>query len=96
MPSREYYLKDKDADYTQAYLTYMINVARLLGANATFAASEMRDVLDFEIRLANVRHIQTLYNVLTRSECREMSTKITQNVNFKKFMIFYTIYCSML
>jgi hypothetical protein len=32
----------------------MINIARLLGANKTFATKEMTDVLNFEIELANV------------------------------------------
>ena len=44
----------KDSKYKEAYLTYMIKIAMLLGANETHATKEMNDVLDFEIRLANV------------------------------------------
>ena len=52
MPSREYYLGgDK---YKKAYLKYMISIAKLLGANESFARSEMTDVLKFEVQLANV------------------------------------------
>lgn len=54
MPSREYYIKSKDDDYKQAYLKYMVNIAVLLGANHSFAVSEMTDVLEFEMKLANV------------------------------------------
>jgi hypothetical protein len=52
MPSREYYL-DNDI-YKEAYLRYMISVAKLLGAEDSFARSEMTNVLNFEIQLANV------------------------------------------
>lgn len=55
LPSREYYLKDSSESDLKAYLRYMTQIAVLLGANETFAASEMRDVLEFEIILANVR-----------------------------------------
>lgn len=55
LPSREYYLKGSSESDLKAYHRYMTQVAVLLGANESFAASEMHDVLDFEIILANVR-----------------------------------------
>ena len=54
MPSREYYLQNNDTEYKRAYLKYMINVARLLGANQTTAKTEMTEVLEFEVKLARV------------------------------------------
>ena len=58
MPSREYYLKEKERTYKDAYLTYMVNVARLLGANESYARHEMAEVLAFEVELAKVfRHL---------------------------------------
>ncbi len=55
MPSREYYLKEHDILYKDAYLRYMINVAKLLGADDETATREMTEVLEFEIQLANVK-----------------------------------------
>ena len=54
MPSPEYFLKEQDALYKDAYLRFMINVAVLLGADREEATREMQNVLDFEIKLANV------------------------------------------
>jgi len=54
MPSREYYLTETDSDYKDAYLRYMINVAKLFDADDTRADRDMRDVLHFEELLANV------------------------------------------
>ena len=41
-------------EYKAAYLRYMINVAKLFGADEAAAVSDMRDVLHFEELLANV------------------------------------------
>ena len=46
--------ESKESKYKDAYLNYMIKIAMLLGANETHAASEMTEVLEFEIKLANV------------------------------------------
>lgn len=52
MPSREYYMKSsKDL---MAYHRYMTQIAILLGADKETAATEMQDVIDFEVSLANV------------------------------------------
>ena len=40
--------------YTQAYLTYMTDVAVLLGAEKNEAEKQMREVLEFEIKLLNI------------------------------------------
>ena len=53
--SREYFLDDSESKYKDAYLRYMISIAKLLGANDTHAEKEMTEVLDFEVKLANVR-----------------------------------------
>ena len=54
MPSREYYLKEEERSYKDAYLKYMVNVACLLGANETLARLDMAEVLAFEVELAKV------------------------------------------
>ena len=45
----------------QAYFDYMLDVANLMGADPELAAKEMKEVLNFEIQLANIslpRYIQ--------------------------------------
>ena len=60
MPSREYYMKGHDDVGVQVYEQFAINVAILFGANASNAEREIREMIDFEIKLANVSLI-TLY-----------------------------------
>lgn len=54
LPSRDYYLKSSSEGDMLAYHKYMTNVAVLLGANKSTAAEELRHVVDFERKLANV------------------------------------------
>lgn len=54
LPSRDYYLKTSSEGDMEAYHKYMTQVAILLGANATLAKEDLRDVVEFERRLANV------------------------------------------
>ncbi|KAL3861753.1 hypothetical protein ACJMK2_007776 [Sinanodonta woodiana] len=58
MPSRDYYLKDNSSRYMRAYLTYMIDIATLLGAEKNTAIKEMKQVLQFETALAKVSQPQ--------------------------------------
>ncbi|XP_044734113.1 neprilysin-1-like [Chrysoperla carnea] len=53
LPSRDYYLKTSSEGDMEAYHKYMTQVAILLGANATLAKEDLRDVVEFERRLAN-------------------------------------------
>ena len=54
LPSRDYFLQLLSDDALAAYHAYMTEVATLMGANATEAAQEMREVIRFEMQLANV------------------------------------------
>jgi len=58
MPSREYYLKDADGEHKDAYLRYMVSVAKQLGADDVKATRDMLEVLKFEEQLANVTIIR--------------------------------------
>ena len=54
LPSREYYLKQRNDSIILAYERFAVDVATLLGADAAEAQSQMKDMVDFEIKLANV------------------------------------------
>ena len=56
MPSREYYMKGHDDVGVQVYEQFAINVAILFGANESTAEKEIREMIDFEINLANVSY----------------------------------------
>lgn len=54
MPSRDYYLKSSSEGDLAAYHRYMTQIAVLLGADPEIATSDLQEVVNFEIRLANV------------------------------------------
>ena len=45
----------------QVYEQFAINVAILFGANESIAEKEIREMIDFEIKLANVSHFQVTF-----------------------------------
>lgn len=53
--SREYLIKGVDDKLVQAYHSYQIDTAVIYGADELNATEEMREALDFEITLANVK-----------------------------------------
>ncbi|XP_035829721.1 neprilysin-1 [Aplysia californica] len=53
MPSREYYMHRNQA-HLQAYVRFMSDVVRLMGATGPDVTSQLNDLLDFETKLANV------------------------------------------
>lgn len=52
--SREYLSKGFNDKIVQAYYSYMVDIAVILGANKTNAEIELRESLEFEMNLANV------------------------------------------
>lgn len=82
MPSREYYMKGHEDVGVQVYEQFAINVAILFGANESNAEREIREMIDFEIELANLttpqelrRDNELLYNKLTALELQERIPK---------------------
>lgn len=77
--SREYLIKGaKDKD-VQAYYQYMVDTAVYMGAPPERAAKEMKEVLDFELILANMtlpreerRNKTALYNPMTIQEASQI------------------------
>jgi len=77
--AREYLMKGLDDPDVKAYLTYMIDVALLVGADKVEAEKQMRDNLKFEIQLANIslpreerRDASKLYNPMPVSKLTEL------------------------
>lgn len=56
---REYLVKGINDKNVKAYFDFMVENAIIFGANRTSAETEMRDALEFEIKLANVSIIFT-------------------------------------
>jgi predicted metalloendopeptidase len=54
LPSRDYYLHPESQRDLQVYFEYMTDVAVIIGANRTDAESQLWDVIELEIKLANV------------------------------------------
>ncbi|KAK4876270.1 hypothetical protein RN001_012692 [Aquatica leii] len=89
LPSRDYYLKSSSEGDLEAYHKYMTNVALLLGANKTTADDELRAVVEFEKKLANVslpevdRHdTSTIYKKLTLAQLQ----KVVPQINWLQYL----------
>ena len=54
MPSRDYFLRPRSEGPLLAYEYFALEVAKLLGAEGINITDEIRDMVDFEIALANV------------------------------------------
>lgn len=52
--SREYLIKGMDDKDVKAYYNFMVDNAVIFGANRTRAEAELKDALEFEMKLANV------------------------------------------
>lgn len=53
--SREYLIKNVEEPFVQAYHNYQVDLAVMFGADRALAEIEMKEALDFEIELAEVR-----------------------------------------
>lgn len=62
--SREFLIKGLDDKLVQAYHSYQIDTAVLYGAEKEDAEKEMKEVLDFEIDMANVSDLLEKIKIL--------------------------------
>ncbi|ESO88297.1 hypothetical protein LOTGIDRAFT_219386 [Lottia gigantea] len=81
LPGRDYFLHDRNDSMLKAYEEVAIKVAVLMGADPSTAESDMKDMVDFEIQLANIsipaeerRDEEALYNKMTIAEMQEKYT----------------------
>lgn len=72
LPTRDYFLKDSNSAYLEAYREYMSTVLHLLGAEYLHATKTANEIIDFEVRLANITsspeersNVSVLYRRLT-------------------------------
>ncbi|XP_025078019.1 LOW QUALITY PROTEIN: neprilysin-4-like [Pomacea canaliculata] len=72
LPGRKYYLVSRDDPFLKAYEKLMKSIALELGANTTTVTNSVKQVVDFEIQLANIsvpdedrRDNEALYNKYT-------------------------------
>ncbi|XP_014673152.1 PREDICTED: neprilysin-2-like [Priapulus caudatus] len=95
LPSREYYLSGPEGqELLDAYYKLMVDVAVMLGADRRYAETQMKNVLDFEIELANItvpqaeRHDQGLiYNNMTIGNLQSMVPRF----NWLKYLMHFVV-----
>ncbi|CAH1130598.1 unnamed protein product [Ceutorhynchus assimilis] len=75
---REFLIKGLEDKLVKAYYDYMVDIAVLFGAEKSRAAKELKESLEFEMKLANIslpsekrRNASTLYNPMTISELQD-------------------------
>lgn len=83
MPNREYYLKGREDKTLLAYETFATEIAVMFGADEAVARNDMKDMVDFEIKLANIslpsaerRDEDKMYNLRTIQNISESSPAI--------------------
>jgi predicted metalloendopeptidase len=56
LPTQDYFLQPSSKVYLEAYKNYLIKISTILGAPLDNATQEAEAIINFEIRLAKVRH----------------------------------------
>ncbi|ESO95683.1 hypothetical protein LOTGIDRAFT_188395 [Lottia gigantea] len=77
LPSKDYYLRDREDKYLSVYEQLARDLARMFGAESRQAASQTREMIDLEIKLANIttdmasrRDRNKMYNRMSVTELR--------------------------
>ncbi|XP_050401101.1 neprilysin-4 [Patella vulgata] len=93
MPGRDYYLKGRNDTMVKAYEDLAVKVAVVLGATQNDAAKQMKEMVDFEVNLANIsvslekrRNLTALYNKMNISHLQSIYPQ------FKWLRYFQTIF----
>ncbi|XP_033213002.1 neprilysin-2-like isoform X1 [Belonocnema kinseyi] len=91
--SREYLVKGFSDKIVSAYYSYMVDIAVILGAERTRAETELKESLEFEMKLANIslpnekrRNGTALYNPMTVKELTGNYTSIPWKEYFNNIL----------
>ncbi|KAK3609653.1 hypothetical protein CHS0354_035937 [Potamilus streckersoni] len=81
MPSRDYFLKERNDSVLMAYENYAKSIAIALGADKSQAETDMKNMVDFEIKVADItvpkeerRDAEKLYNLI---KIKDLATNFT-------------------
>lgn len=89
LPTREYFLKESNKPYLDAYREYMITVINILGAEYTNAVRASNEIIQFEIKLANITSApeeRSNVSVLYRRKTLESLTKEIPDINWQGYL----------
>ncbi|XP_046397833.1 neprilysin-2-like isoform X2 [Ischnura elegans] len=91
--SREYLTKGLEDKVVKAYYEYQVDIAVLMGADRARASKELKESLNFEIKLANIslpmeqrRNASKLYNPMTVEELQVKYPSIPWMEYFKEVL----------
>ncbi|KAI4470500.1 zinc metalloprotease family m13 neprilysin-related [Holotrichia oblita] len=75
LPSRDYFLSETSREYIEAYHQFLLDIVYILGAPEDTAVDDVKDIIDFEIKLAMItadpeerRNLTNIYARLTLGE----------------------------
>uniref|UniRef100_A0A336MB19 CSON012957 protein n=1 Tax=Culicoides sonorensis TaxID=179676 RepID=A0A336MB19_CULSO len=89
LPTREYFLKDSNKAYLEAYREYMITVINILGADYANAVQASNEIVEFEIRLANITSApeeRSNVSVLYRRKTLKSLTEEIPQIDWQKYL----------
>ncbi|XP_028169765.1 neprilysin-4-like [Ostrinia furnacalis] len=83
LPTRDYFLQDANKVYLNAYKSYLIKIARLLGGDPDYVQTSADQLIDFEIRLAKItsapedrRNVSELYKRMPLHKLEELVPEV--------------------
>ncbi|CAH0397785.1 unnamed protein product [Chilo suppressalis] len=83
LPTRDYFLQDANKPYLDAYKTYLIKVALLLGGNPDYVKICAEELIGFEIKLAKItsapedrRNVSELYKRMPLHTLEELVPQV--------------------
>ena len=94
MPSRQYFLTERDDKTLLAYENYATQLAIMFGADPTVAENDMKNMVDFEIQLANASFLKknivskyTFNNSLQTKQKHRYSARNNRNAPYTLYFV---------
>lgn len=89
LPTRDYFLQKTNKKYLDAYRCFMKTVIQLLGANEENANTTAHEIVDFEIKLANITSCpeeRTNVSVLYNRMSIEILHQIIPQIDWRRYL----------